>query len=314
MKVVLQYAAGPALKRRIQALVEQDLQVVDCPEDNLERFAHEMADAEVLWHVLAPVTASVIAAAPRLRLIQKIGVGVNTIDLAAARAAGVQVANMPGTNSRAVSELTLGLMLATARRIPAFDRQLRDRAGWGVTPLIQDDLTELGGRIVGLVGYGAVPRILAPVLVALGARVLYTATAPKPDAVGEWRELPQVLAEADIVSLHIPLTPATTNLVDAAAIARMKPGSILINTARGGLVDQAALVEALRSGHLRAAGLDVVAREPIETDSPLLGMDNVIVLPHIGWFTQETLERSLIVAVENCRRLAAGEGLLNAIV
>jgi phosphoglycerate dehydrogenase-like enzyme len=314
MKVVLQYPAGPALKRRIEALSDQGLHVVDCPEDDPERFDREMADAEVLWHVLAPVTAGVIAAAPRLRLIQKIGVGVNTIDLDAARAAGVHVANMPGTNSRAVSELTLGLMLATLRRIPAFDRQLRDRAGWGVTPPIQDHLTELGGRVVGLVGYGAVPRLLAPVLVALGARVLYTATAPKPDAAGEWRELPDLLVQADLVSLHVPLTPATINLIDAAAIARMKPGAILINTARGGLVDQDALVEALRSRHLRAAGLDVVAREPIESDSPLLGMDNVVVLPHVGWFTQETLERSLVVAVENCRRLEAGEGLLNAIV
>jgi phosphoglycerate dehydrogenase-like enzyme len=313
MKVVFQYEAGPALRRRLAELSGQDLTVVDCPADDPDAFAREMADADVLWHVLAPVTAAVIAAAPRLRLIQKIGVGVNTIDLAAARAAGVHVANMPGTNSRAVAELTLGLMLGTLRRIPQFDRGLRTRAGWGFSPEVQDDLGEIGGRIVGVVGYGAVPRILAPILVAMGARVLYTSRERKPDAVGERRDLPDLLAESDIVSLHLPLTPDTANLLDAAAFARMKPGAILVNTARGGLVDQAALVDALRGGRLRAAGLDVFAQEPVPADNPLLGLDDVVVLPHVAWFTQETLQRSLGVAVENCRRIAAGVPLLNEI-
>src|SRR4029077_13654597 len=139
---------------------------------------------------------------------------------------------MPGTNSRAVAELTLGLMLATLRRIPAFDRDLRTRAAWGFSPAVQDELGEIGGRTVGLVGYGAVPQILAPILVAMGARVVYTSREPKPAAVGERRELPDLLAESDIVSLHVPLTPDTTNLIDATALATMRPGAILINTAR----------------------------------------------------------------------------------
>jgi phosphoglycerate dehydrogenase-like enzyme len=313
MKVVLQYEAGPALKQRLAALAVDDLDVVDCPEPDPEGFAREMRDAEVLWHILAPVTAAVIAGAPQLRLIQKIGVGVNTIDLPAARAAGVAVSNMPGTNGRAVAELTLGLMLAVLRRIPAFDRDLRTSGTWGFSPEIQDDLGEIGGRTVGIVGYGAVPQILAPILVAMGARVLYASREPKLDAVGERRSLPDLLAESDIVSLHVPLTPETTNLIDAAAIARMRPGAMLVNTARGALVDQAALVAALTSGHLRGAGLDVFPAEPVPSDNPLLGLDNVVVMPHVAWFTQETLARSIGVAAENCRRLRDGEPLLNRI-
>ena len=201
-------------------------------------------------------------------------------------------------------------MLSTLRRIPAFDRALRDHATWGFSPEIQGELGEIGGRTVGLVGYGAVPRLLAPVLSALGARVLYTARGPRADAVGEWRDLSSLLAEADIVSLHLPLTPETTNLIDAGALASMRPGAVLINTARGGLVDQAALVAALKSGRLRATGLDVFALEPVAEDNPLLRLENVVVLPHVAWFTMETVERSLGVAVENCpapglRRAAA---------
>src|SRR6185312_4758105 len=156
--------------------------------------------------------------------------GVNTIDLDAAKARGIPVCNLPGTNSRAVAEHALALMLATLRRLPRFDAAMR-RGVWS-DPAMQDGLGELGGRTVGLVGYGAVPRALAPVLGALGCRVLYTARAAKTDALGEWRTLGTLLAESDVVSLHVPLTPETTHLIDAAALERMRPGAVLINTAR----------------------------------------------------------------------------------
>ena len=157
----------------------------------------------MLWHVLEPCTAAMIAAAPRLKLIQKIGIGVNTIDLEAAKARGIPVCNLPGTNSRAVAELTLAMMLATLRRLPRFDASVR-RGVW-TDPLLEDGLGELGGRVVGLVGYGAIPRLLAPVLTAMGCRVLYTDQAPVAGALGEFRSLPALLQEADVVSLHVPL-------------------------------------------------------------------------------------------------------------
>jgi phosphoglycerate dehydrogenase-like enzyme len=310
MKVVFHYAAGPDLAARLGAL--PGLRVTVCPEADDAGFLAAMADAEVLWHVLKPCTAAVIAAAPKLRLIQKIGIGVNTIDLAAAKARGIPVCNLPGTNSRAVAEMALLLMLATLRRLPQFDAALR--AGtWSADPAVQDRLGELGGRTVGLVGYGAVPRVLAPILVALGCRVLYTDQTPQPGAVAEYRSLSTLLAESDIISLHVPLTPDTEHMIDAAALARLKPGAVLINTARGGLVDQAALAEALTAGRLGAAGLDVFDHEPVDPAEKLLRLPNVVVTPHVAWLTSGTFDRSLSIAAENCRRLAAGEALLHRV-
>jgi phosphoglycerate dehydrogenase-like enzyme len=261
--------------------------------------------------VLKPCTAAMIAAAPKLKLIQKIGVGVNTIDLEAAKERGIPVCNLPGTNSRAVAELTLALMLATLRRLPRFDAALR-RGTWS-DPELQDGIFEIGGRTVGLVGYGAIPRLLAPVLIALGCRLLYTSRHPVADALGEWRTLDALLGEADIVSLHLPLTEATAARIDAKAIARIKPGAILINTARGGLVDQVALVDALRSGRFAAAGLDVFAHEPPDPADALFALPNVVLTPHIAWLTTGTFDRSFVLAAENCRRLAAGGPLLHRV-
>jgi phosphoglycerate dehydrogenase-like enzyme len=314
MKVLLHYTAGPALAHRLSELRQQGLQVVTCPEADEAAFAGQMADTEVLWHVLKPLDRAAIEAAPKLRLVQKIGTGVNTIDLEAARARGIAVCNMPGTNSRAVAEMTLLLMLATLRRLAEIDPACRAGLGWSLAPGFPERVGELGGRTVGLVGYGDVPRLLAPILRALGARVLYTARAPKPDAAGEYRSLDALLAESDVVSLHVPLTPETEGLMDEDAFARLKPRAVLVNTARGGLVDEAALMRALESGRLRGAGLDVFADEPVEDDHPLLARTDVVVTPHVAWLTPETWARSLGVAVENCRRLQAGEELLHRVV
>jgi phosphoglycerate dehydrogenase-like enzyme len=208
--------------------------------------------------------------------------------------------------------MTLLLMLAALRRLPRFDAELR--AGiWAADPAVQDRLGELGGRTVGLVGYGAVPRMLAPMLAAMGCRVLYAARSPKHDAVGEQRPLDALLAEAELVSLHLPLTPQTEHLIDAAALARMKPGAVLVNTARGGLVDQAALTAALRSGRLGAAGLDVFAHEPPDRREELFRLDNVVAAPHVAWLTRETFDRSFSLAAENCHRLADGRPLLHRV-
>ena len=314
VKVVLHTAAGPGLAARLAGFAAEGLAITICPEADEAGLDAAMGDAEVLWHVLKPCTATVIAGAPRLRLIQKIGTGVNTIDLAAARARGIAVCNLPGSNAPAVAEMTLLLMLAALRRLPLLDRATRAGRGWALDAALQDRFTELGGRTVGLVGYGAIPRALAPLLRAFGCRILYTARAEKPDAPGAFRALPDLLAESDIVSLHLPLTAGTTRLIDAAALARMKPGAVLVNTARGGLVDQAALVAALADGHLAAAGLDVFADEPLPPDEPLLRLDNVVLAPHVGWLTGGTFDRSFALAAENCRRLRDGRNLLNRVV
>ncbi len=313
MRVIWNYSAGPGLARTLRELEARGLEVSVCPEHDHERLFELLADAEVLWHCLRPVDDQVLQAAPNLQLVQKIGVGVNTIDLDCARARQVAVCNMPETNSRAVAEHTLALMLSVLRQVPNFDRDLRAGRGWHWDPGRQDGLAEIGGRTVGLVGFGAVPQLLAPVLRALGARVLYTATRPKDTDLADYQELDDLLRESDIVSLHVPLTNATAGLLDAARLARMKPGAILINTARGALVDDAALIGALDAGPLSGAGLDVFHDEPVAAGHPLLARDDVVLTPHVAWLTGATLASSLEVAVENCRRLAAGEPLLHRV-
>ncbi len=267
-------------------------------------------DITALLHVLTPVTPEFIASAPKLKLIQKLGVGVNTIALDAARDHGVAVCNMPGTNSQAVAEMALSLMMAVLRRTCFFDARTRAGEGWTADPSELDSVGEIGGRTVGLVGFGNSARLLAPALAALGAKIVYTARSPR-DVPYEFLPLDQLLAASDIVSLHMPLTEETRASIDPSS---MKKGAVLINTARGELVDQAKLVDALAMGHLRGAGLDVFAEEPLPRGSPLLGLSNVVLAPHIAWLTPETLVRSLTVAHENCRRLGAGESLLHQVV
>lgn len=267
-------------------------------------------DITALLHVLTPVTPDFIASAPKLKLIQKLGVGVNTIALDAAQGHGVAVCNMPGTNSQAVAEMALSLMMAVLRRTCFFDARTRAGEGWSADPAELDSVGEVAGRTVGLVGFGHSAQLLAPVLAALGARVVYTARSRRDAPYAYW-PLERIVAEADIVSLHMPLTDETRGAVDPLA---MKKGAVLVNTARGELVDAARLVEALASGHLRGAGLDVFDREPVAPGDPLLALPNVVLAPHIAWLTPETLVRSLSVAHENIRRLGAGEALLHRVV
>jgi phosphoglycerate dehydrogenase-like enzyme len=314
MKALLQYRASPGFRAALDRYAADfGVAVAVVDEDDADGLARELSDADVFLHVLKPITAEVIALGPRLRLIQKLGVGVNTIDLTAAKAAGVAVANMPGVNSQAVAEMALALMLAVLRRLSYLDPLTRAGQGWSPDPAQVDGMGEIAGRTVGFVGYGGSASRLGAALQALGADVIYTARSAKPALPGRFVSLDALLRTADVVSLHVPLTAETERMIDAAALAAMKPGAVLVNTARGGLVDEAALVAALRSGKLSGAGLDVFAEEPVDPANPLLALPNVVVAPHMAWLTPETLERSLAAAFENCRRLAAGQPLLNQV-
>jgi phosphoglycerate dehydrogenase-like enzyme len=314
MKAVLQYRATPGFRDQIAKLETDWLRIVVVEEADKPGFAREMRDADVLLHVLEPVKAATIDSAPNLKLIQKLGVGVDTIDLDAARRRGIAVCNMPGTNTRAVAELTLLLMLASLRRLTELDAETRIGNGWSLDPHSLDNLSELGGREVGLVGFGAVGQCLTPMLQGIGARVIYTDITEASDTSARFVSFKHLLSMADIVSLHLPLTGDTARIMNAAAFAAMKRGSILINAARGGLVDEAALCDALESGHLRGAGLDVFPVEPVDAGNPLLKLPNVIVTPHLAWFTRETLARSLGVFADNCQRLRDGQPLVNRVV
>jgi phosphoglycerate dehydrogenase-like enzyme len=210
--------------------------------------------------------------------------------------------------------MTLALMLAVLRRLTYLDPLIRRGEGWSPDLALVDGAGELAGRTVGFVGYGAAPARLGVALEALGARIVYHARSDKPGLPGRRVALAALLAEADIVSLHVPLTPQTRGFIGAEALAAMRPGAILINTARGDLVDEGALLAALRSGRLRGAGLDVFALEPVDPANPLLQLPTVVVSPHMAWLTPETLERSLAVAFDNCRRLGASAPLLHQVV
>lgn len=310
MNVLLHYRASLGFEAALRNALPEGMRltIVDAADD--AALAAVLPETDAILHVLRPLRADDIEAASRLKLIQKIGVGVNTIDLDTAWKRGVAVCNMPGTNSQAVAELALMLMLAALRRVAYFDPLTRRGEGWRPDPEAFDRVGELAGRTVGLVGFGAVPQRLAPVLRALGADVIHTTATKRDGAVS----LDELLARSDVVSLHCPATPDTVGMISRDAIARMKPDAVLVNTARGELVDEVALYDALRNGHLRAAGLDVFQREPASQDNPLFVLSNVVVTPHVGWLTPETLSRSIAIGFENCCRVRSGEALLHRVV
>ncbi|QFG27118.1 hydroxyacid dehydrogenase [Actinomadura sp. WMMB 499] len=286
------------------------LDVASCPEEDEARFAELLPDTEVIWHVLRPLTAADMDRAPKLRLIQKLGTGVNTIDLDAAAERGIAVANMPGRNAQAVAETSLLLMLSVLRRVVTFDARTRRGEGWPAGRALTGG--ELRGRTVGLLGGGEIASLLHGMLEAIGARVLYTSRRPRPEDP-DWRELDELLRASDVVSVHVPLTGETHHLLDARRLALLPDGAIVVNTARGPVVDEAALAAELRTGRLGGAGLDVFESEPVDPANPLLALESTVVLPHVAWLTRETWDRYFEVAVENCRRLERGEDLLHRV-
>lgn len=287
------------------------LDVRYCAEDDDDIFYRELPQAEVLWHVLRPLSASDLERAPRCRLVHKLGAGVNTIDVDAASRLGIAVANMPGANAASVAEGAVLLMLAALRRLPELDRATRAGTGWPSDHSLGETVRDVGSCTVGLIGYGNIAKRVETIVAAMGADVLHTSTGD--DGHPGWRPLRDLLAASDIVSLHLPLTSATSNLLDASALALTKPDAVIVNTSRGPIIDEGALVDALRGGHLAAAGLDVFAVEPVPTDNPLLRLDNVVLTPHVTWYTADTMRRYLAEAVDNCRRIRDGRDLRNVV-
>lgn len=277
------------------------------PEDQTQA----VATASVIFVIGAPVGAELIAAAPRLRFIQKLGVGVDKIDRKACAARGIAIARLAGGNAIPVAEHTVMLMLAALRRLPLVDRKTREGA-W-LKEEARGIHRQLHGKRVGLVGFGAIGRQVATVLSGFGVDIVYYDPAPVPsDAAGRLnaRALPldDLLATSDVVSLHLPLLPATANLISAERIARMKPGAVLVNCARGGLVDEDALVHALKDGRLLAAALDTFATEP-PVGSPLLALDQTVVTPHLAGATLDNFATVLQRGIDNAKRYLAGGGL-----
>jgi lactate dehydrogenase-like 2-hydroxyacid dehydrogenase len=258
-----------------------------------------------------PIGVPFLDRVPGLRLVALASVGFDTVDVAAANARGVAVTHTPGVLSEAVADMTMGMIIAARRRIAEADRYVR--AGrWTENSLTLMLGLDVHGATLGLVGFGAIGRAVARRAAGFGMSVLYHDPAAPTDGGGLATPAPleELLRQSDIVSLHVPLTPGTRNLIGEAELRRMKPGATLINTSRGGIVDEEALVRALREGWIGSAALDVQAREPNpDTDDPLLALENCLVLPHIGSATLSSREAMVGLAVENVEALLAGHPL-----
>ena len=279
-------------------------------EDEERSAAERLATAAGLLVRIGYVRRGLIEALPRLRVITLHGVGVDQVDVAAARERGIVVTNVPGANAQAVAELTIALMLAVYRRICVADRKVR-AGDWAGARTVGE---ELQGKTLGIVGLGNIGRRVARLGRAFGMEVL--AYAPRPAQAEEDArlvDLDTLLRSADVVSLHAPQTAETTGLIDAGKLALMKPTAILVNTARGLLVDEAALVDALRRGRLAGAGLDVHAQEPPDPGNPLLTMDRVVLTPHVASSTRGALARIALRAGEDMARVLRGEEPLHPV-
>ncbi|WP_410627697.1 phosphoglycerate dehydrogenase [Amycolatopsis sp. cmx-8-4] len=249
-----------------------------------------------------PLTADVLERAPLLRAVVRSGVGYDSVDVDAAARLGIRVSNLPGINSNAVAEYTLALLLAGARRLVESAVGVRE-GGWP-----RQSGHELRGATLGLVGHGSAARAVVPLARAFGMRILCATAYPDGGAPGvEFVELPELLREADYVSLHTALTARTRHLVDAAALALMKPTAILVNTARGALVDEAALAEAVTEGRLAGAALDVAQAEPLPPDSPLRGVAGITVYSHVAGQTAEARRAAAIAAAHELLASLRGE-------
>jgi D-3-phosphoglycerate dehydrogenase len=308
MKILVTTRSFRKTPGRHKELLEQSgHQIAESP---LDRPLKEAEMVELISDVdgailgLDEVTAKVIQAGQQLKVLSRYGVGVDKVDLEAAAAAGVVVTNTPGVNQIAVAELTLGLMLSLARRIPQHDSSIKAGSWERVRGI------ELAGKTLGIVGLGWISREVIRRAFAFDMRTLVQTRYPDEELVDqydvEYLPLARLLEEADFVSLHCAFTPERANLIGEKVLRAMKPTSYLINTARGELVDEEALLVALQEGWIAGAAMDAFTEEPA-TDSPLVKLDNFIATPHIGSATYESILRMGTLAVENALQVLRGE-------
>jgi glyoxylate reductase len=300
----------PGLALLREAGLEIRLRQADSPIPRDELLRGVQGAQALLCMLTDRVDGEVMDAGP-LRVVSNVAVGVDNIDLAAARARGVRVTNTPGVLTDATADLAMALLLAVARRVPEGDAMVRRGAfnGWGPMMMVGADLA---GQTLGIVGPGRIGSAVAQRARAFGMEIIISARSEHPD-VGPRVEIDELLRRSDFVSLHCPLTPATHHLLDARRLALMKPGAYLVNTARGPVVDEEALVQALRDGAIAGAALDVYEREPL-VHPGLLELGNVVLAPHSGSATLRTRETMARMAASDLSSLLQGGDALHPVV
>lgn len=282
-----------------------------------DKIVERAADADIVLTNKVPFSADTLRQLPRLRFICVLATGYNIIDTEAAARQGVVVANIPAYSTMSVAQMAFAHILNITNHVASYAREVAD-GKWTNCPdfcFWDSALTELAGKTMGIVGLGNTGMATARIAVALGMKVV-AMTSKSADTLPEGitpAPLHDVLASADVVSLHCPLTPSTRHLINAASIAKMKPSAILINTGRGPLVDEQAVADALNGGRLAAFGADVLSQEPPRGDNPMLSARNCFLTPHIAWATLEARTRLMSTATENVRQFIAGEPVANRV-
>ena len=299
---------GTALDRLREAGAEVVVWPGDDAPPHLELVTEAARSDAMITTVGDRIDAAVLEAGDRLQIVAQAGVGVDNIDRAVAAERQLAVTNAPGVLTDATADLAFALMMAVARRIVEADRSVRDGewSGWHPSGFLGADLK---GATVGVVGLGRIGAAFARRCEGFDMRVLYTASSSKPDAEARgylFSDLDTLLEQSDFISLHCPLTDATRGLIGADELARMKPGAILVNTARGAVVDTDALLASLRAGHLRGVGLDVTDPEPLPADHELLEFPRVVVTPHIGSASDYARTAMIELAVDNTISVLSG--------
>ncbi|MDR1570331.1 MAG: D-2-hydroxyacid dehydrogenase [Oscillospiraceae bacterium] len=280
------------------------------PLTDQAEIVRRIGGAQIVLTNKTPLNREVLEACPALEYIGVLATGYNIVDTAAAKAQGIIVTNVPAYGTEAVAQFAIALLLEVCHHIGHHDRAVHS-GRWTECPdfcFWDMPLIELSGKTIGIVGFGRIGRTTARIASALGMKVLATDEYPDDSgaAIADYVQLETLLERSDVISLHCPLTPATEGLIRKETIAKMKDGVILINNARGQLIREIDLCEALESGKVAAAGLDVVSTEPIRADNPLLRAKNCIITPHISWASKESRARLMEIAVENVRGFISG--------
>lgn len=277
------------------------------PEDAVKR----IGDAEIVLINKTPITAQLLDQCPNLRLVCVQATGYNVVDCAAAKERGVLVCNVPAYGTNAVAQFTFSLLLELCNQVGHHDRAVHN-GKWCSCPgfcFWETPQMELAGKTIGIIGFGKIGRAVGKIANAFGMKVLAynRSRCPEGEAIGQYVDLNTLLETSDIISLHCPLTPEVQELINAQTIAKMKDGAILLNTARGPLLNEAAVADALRSGKLRGAAVDVVSQEPMLPDNPLLTAPNCIITPHMAWTPVESRQRIIDSTVNSIKGYLSGK-------